>query len=61
MNPMVAQILVQDHQHELAAEAARVHLAATGTAAKGSASAGRTAATRRWISSLALHLTAVAR
>jgi hypothetical protein len=61
MHPTIARMLVQDHQQELAREAAGARLAATGVSAKGSASGGTPAGARRWASSLALHLAAVVR
>ncbi|HEY5435053.1 MAG TPA: hypothetical protein VIK13_07455 [Candidatus Limnocylindrales bacterium] len=61
MNPTIAQILVQGHHHDLAAEAARVHLADTARAATRSSSTGTVAGTRRLIAGLASSLVAVVR
>jgi hypothetical protein len=61
MNPTIAQMLVQDHQHELAVEAAREHLAATRKAANRTSRTGASTGTRTWIAALVSSLVAVVR
>ena len=61
MNPTIAQMLVQDHQQSLQAEAARARLAATANAATRSSAARTTTRTRRVLAGLAFSLLAVVR
>ena len=61
MDPMIAQMLVQGHQHELAIEAAEVHLAATARPAIRPSRTGTPTGARMWIASQVSSLLAILR